>query len=89
MSEGISSGPVACCNIGNAFVPRKLAEYIDIRRGNRYLRDFTKGREGFPQRLRLNFRTQVADEDVVVFCKRKESESEMTANIHNCKKFKI
>ena len=37
-----------------------------------YLRDLPEGGEGLPQRLRLNFRTEVADEDVVVLCKRQE-----------------
>ena len=40
--------------------------------GRGYLRDLPEGGEGLPQRLRLNFRTEVADEDVVVLCKRQE-----------------
>ena len=41
--------------------------------GGGYLRDLPEGGEGLPQRLRLNFRTEVADEDVVVLCKRQEA----------------
>ena len=47
-------------------------EWRGREQGEGYLRDLPEGGEGLPQRLRLNFRTEVADEDVVVLCKRQE-----------------
>ena len=55
------------------------------RNGERgYLRDLPEGGEGLPQRLRLNFRTEVADEDVVVLCKRQEGKGSHSSAHGSC-----